>query len=464
VKLVGTLGMLPLYHLEKGDDVSQMCDDIEKTSYILAHDGLWLLKKTDFFWSLRAAKVPNAVEKTEALINTHGLPLVPKEEMDTAIAFFRRVYAIHKSEAALILYWLPGTTQFKWTCPKQTVAPASVNYSDVPHPGEGWIVLLHMHSHASMSAFHSGTDDHDEKFVDGYNITIGKLNTPGYEFECRIMIGGLSLKSKMEDIVENWLPPVGEFPNEWLNNVNTPPPYVAPAYTPYNPPVGCFPPVSRPWDDKYMAPQGHGSHNYVPPGQHGEWKSDLGKSRVPLTSTMKQQNNVDGKRSHGNAKKNKKYQAPMSDLYPLSGPSRNTSETVAVRKWIDANFKFLTELGYTGQDYAAFLSMTLAQAKEELEADNRDYFIGNGLALPTQCDILGYKQNVIPFNQHASGRVMLTPVEQESDGFVPAPFNSKTDTTPEEETTIISRETEPGKVDENPLQGIYLTKANGGII
>lgn len=136
--------------------------------------------------------------------------------MDQAISFFRKIYEMHKSEAALILYW--DKTTFKWSCPKQTVSGASVRYEE-EHPGDGWIPILHMHSHASMSAFHSGVDDKDEVNVDGYNITIGKLQDDSHEFECRIMLGKAHQKCSMGDIIEDWVTQA-EFPNEWLNRVD----------------------------------------------------------------------------------------------------------------------------------------------------------------------------------------------------------------------------------------------------
>ena len=214
MKELAKLGFMKLFLLEKGDKFEELV--FEETCYILSGSGLFILKVNDLYRSLAKCEVPNSIAM-KPFMDYSKLPKIPKIYMNQAICFFKKIYDLHKTEAALILYW--NRTEFKWSCPEQKVSGASVNYTE-DHPGEGWMTLLHMHSHASMSAFHSGTDDKDEMHVDGYNITIGKLNDV-FEFECRVMIGKAQTKCNMEDIVENWIEQA-DFPNEWLNKVNAP--------------------------------------------------------------------------------------------------------------------------------------------------------------------------------------------------------------------------------------------------
>jgi len=214
VKELGKIGFLKLYLLEKADKVSEL--KLEETCYLLGGLGLFMYKSNDLFKSIARCEVPNSCDVLP-FIDASKLPKIPKAFLDQAIAFFKKVYDLHKTESALILYW--DKTTFKWSCPKQKVSGGSVSYVE-EHPGEGWLPILHMHSHASMSAFHSGTDDKDEFYVDGYNITIGKLNDI-FEFECRIMLGKAQQKCKLSDIIFEELPEAS-FPNEWLNNVDAP--------------------------------------------------------------------------------------------------------------------------------------------------------------------------------------------------------------------------------------------------
>lgn len=211
MKELGKIGFLKCYLLEKADDPSKL--ELEETCYLLGGLGLFMYKSNDLFKSIARCEVPNSCD-VKPLIDASKLPKIPKIYLDQAIAFFKKIYDLHKTEAALILYW--NRTTFKWSCPKQKVSGGSVSYNE-EHPGDGWLPILHMHSHASMSAFHSGVDDKDEAYVDGYNITIGKLNDI-FEFECRIMLGKAQQKCKLSDIIQE-ITPEAIFPNEWLNNV-----------------------------------------------------------------------------------------------------------------------------------------------------------------------------------------------------------------------------------------------------
>lgn len=76
-----------------------------------------------------------------------------------------------------------------------------------------------IHSHGSMGAFHSSTDDGDEFDFDGLHITVGTIDTnPTYS--CRFISCGHDFKiSDIKDIVE--MPELsGEFPEEWSKQVS----------------------------------------------------------------------------------------------------------------------------------------------------------------------------------------------------------------------------------------------------
>lgn len=134
-----------------------------------------------------------------------NLPKVPAHIIYKALLFFRKVYRKHRSEAAVILCYNPDTDEYGLYCPKQDVSGAHVDYDrrfynrnkrgevNVPEAGEnhqtyGKIddVMIEMskqgfrnvgtiHSHANFSAFHSGTDTHDESSFDGVHITLGHV-------------------------------------------------------------------------------------------------------------------------------------------------------------------------------------------------------------------------------------------------------------------------------------------------
>jgi hypothetical protein len=118
-------------------------------------------------------------------------------------SFFKEVYRVHKSEA-IVLFHKDNTddSEYKVLVPEATTASAGhlsydaaqVVYCEncrVCNPGEitkcpqcggNDIRPTHIygtaHSHGSMSAFHSGTDDAHEKGQTGFHITFGKVDEP----------------------------------------------------------------------------------------------------------------------------------------------------------------------------------------------------------------------------------------------------------------------------------------------
>lgn len=214
MKKIGKLSLFDLFLLEKNDDIEKTVNSLKGTCYLLGGDGLYMFKRTEFFWSVKRVKVPNT-PNIKPMGKLYGLPKIPKAIFMQAVAFFKAIYERDKTEAVLVLYWNPKTNDMLWSCPEQENSGASSEYTDQP-PEVGYIPLLHTHSHAAMTAFHSGTDDKDEEFIDGYNITVGKLNMQSPEYESRVMIGGLAMKCTMSDIIDDWEDNFGSFPQEWM--------------------------------------------------------------------------------------------------------------------------------------------------------------------------------------------------------------------------------------------------------
>lgn len=98
--------------------------------------------------------------------------------------------------------------------PAQTAGPASVSYDKAPKM-EGWVVAGTIHSHASMSAFHSGTDHADEEFFDGVHITIGKLDSVP-EYSCSIMAQGKRAMMDPSELIDG-MAPQNMVPAAWVS-------------------------------------------------------------------------------------------------------------------------------------------------------------------------------------------------------------------------------------------------------
>lgn len=149
---------------------------------------------------------------------------IPQPILQQAVAFFQAVYNRHQSEAIVLLFYAPAAPQGqKWLimAPEQIVTGGTCRYEDPGPAPTGWFLAGTIHSHGSMAAFHSGTDDRDEDFRDGIHITAGRVNSL-VEFSVSVVIEGQRFKLELSDIVEGVQ--LVDFPAQWLQLVRKPAP------------------------------------------------------------------------------------------------------------------------------------------------------------------------------------------------------------------------------------------------
>lgn len=151
------------------------------------------------------ATLPQAIDFTAAKL--------PLELMRKVTAWFKAVFQKHRSEAVGYLYYQPSTGEWQFIPPTQTATVASAKYDEAPRLS-GWQVVGTIHSHGSMSAFHSGVDDRDEECFDGVHITVGKVDGVP-EYSCSIVVQG---KREVVDpaILINGMAPANDIPTSWL--------------------------------------------------------------------------------------------------------------------------------------------------------------------------------------------------------------------------------------------------------
>jgi hypothetical protein len=84
----------------------------------------------------------------------------------------------------------------------QSVTAASIKYTMEKLPGIS--IIGSIHSHASMSAFHSGVDIKDEIDFDGLHITLGKFNgkDDSFEISSQLTSGNAREDINYNDIIE----------------------------------------------------------------------------------------------------------------------------------------------------------------------------------------------------------------------------------------------------------------------
>jgi PRTRC genetic system protein A len=179
-------------------------------TWFIAGNGKWLIQKNKaLFAGLKKSNegIPTLPESklSNAFISlTYGK--IPQEILNQIVAFFRAVMAKHGgSEAFCQVYWDLQESKYVVHVPSQVVSGAAVRYDatknlDKSNP-ERYVFVYECHSHNSMSAFWSGTDNADENDLRVYGV-FGKLNNEKWEHKQRTIVGEQDIDVPLELIFD----------------------------------------------------------------------------------------------------------------------------------------------------------------------------------------------------------------------------------------------------------------------
>ena len=160
--------MFPIY-LYEGEELPT-----DEICYLIAKQGIFLKKKVGLVESLTKVDKISILNELKPWAKM-DLPKIPGIYTAKIISFFKAVVAKFGGEANVLLYYNEQEKKYKLAIPSQEVSGAACDYKIEGTSIPGYNLVGTIHSHARMSAFHSGTDDNDEKNFDGLHITIGHL-------------------------------------------------------------------------------------------------------------------------------------------------------------------------------------------------------------------------------------------------------------------------------------------------
>lgn len=147
-----------------------------------------------------------------------SLPRLPAALLTQIIAFFRRVCVDHGRdvEALVNVLWDRETGGYVLHVPPQRIDKASVetDLSAQPDP-ERYLHVMDVHSHNTMAARFSRTDDLDEQATRLYMV-IGRLDRYYPDIRCRFACGGRHVEIPAEQVCERTDVP---FAPDWLKAV-----------------------------------------------------------------------------------------------------------------------------------------------------------------------------------------------------------------------------------------------------
>ena len=172
----------------------------DETCYIIGKDGIMLKKTLELIESLTPVDKISFLEPLPTYARMK-IPMMPVRMFANILGFFQEVYDKYKSEAIVLLFFNKSKKSYRVFVPDQEVSPASLKYK-TDKTIKDHILIGTIHSHGSMSAFHSGIDVNDEAKFDGIHITIGKVNGKDFFDICgSIAVNGMRVPINPEEYV-----------------------------------------------------------------------------------------------------------------------------------------------------------------------------------------------------------------------------------------------------------------------
>lgn len=225
---------IPTYIIQNGEKVKPQ--DIPEPFAVVIAKSKRYMKRTNFlysgFFEIQEDTTLGEVDETITLFMELKIPHALFMSIES---FFREIYEKKKSEVAVLLFFNRTLNKWAYCIPQQTVAAASVHYdmkkglSFVKEEDmakylsaveEGYVMVGSIHSHAALSAFHSGVDDKDEFGFDGIHVTIGNFQNEGCTYACRLMLGQKEFKKELKQVVDFPPKPVFLFPEKSVELVS----------------------------------------------------------------------------------------------------------------------------------------------------------------------------------------------------------------------------------------------------
>ncbi|USK62233.1 hypothetical protein [Peribacillus asahii] len=150
------------------------------------------------------------------------LPLVPTVLFQQIYSFFKYFCSIAEVEVMLQLFYDRETKAYFLECPIQTVNKVAVKAEfDKQYLGRNSIRYLQVaqfHSHNTMEAYFSKTDDRDEKAFMIYGV-MGRLHSGNPQMVLRVKANDSYVLIPITSIFEDTSLQRISFPDEWLERI-----------------------------------------------------------------------------------------------------------------------------------------------------------------------------------------------------------------------------------------------------
>ena len=205
-------------------DIDDALQSAKPIRFVMGEDGIYKVMKNGVGTFM--AKVDKVIGlkpiKEGVILN---FPKVPYYMLLQTVTFFKEVMEKkNDAEAMVQFYWDPLGEKYIMYCPEQEITRASVRFLRSTEYDSKYTLVMDIHSHNTMGAFWSGTDNADEQETRVYGV-LGKLDKDPFEYKFRISVGGQHRDIDIFDIFEHPYPKVS-FPEEWMDRCKKPEPKV----------------------------------------------------------------------------------------------------------------------------------------------------------------------------------------------------------------------------------------------
>lgn len=176
------------------------------------------------------------------------LPKIPLKLLNQIISFFKDVCDDSGNEVFARIYFDKENQEYLAFVPKQTISKANVTYNITDErfqTEDRYLFVLDIHSHNTMSAFFSGTDNADERTSGKVYMVVGELDKENIKYKIRTYqepthveidlfdvfekpnvstelvteYGTFSFEVPDEKLIKNILCKVEEYPDEWPEQI-----------------------------------------------------------------------------------------------------------------------------------------------------------------------------------------------------------------------------------------------------
>lgn len=188
-------------------------------TFVAAENGLFEVRQNAIgTFARKVDGVPGMGQVAEGFVS--ALPKLPWTLFEQAVSFFRAVMKRHGgAESYIQFFWNKAEGNYFAHVPRQYVSGGHVSFDRDVEVEAQHILVMEAHSHNTMGAFWSGTDNADEQ-ADRLFMVMGHLDQRTPEVRVRCAMGGKHVDLSIEETFET---PLGqEVSQSWLDQVSPP--------------------------------------------------------------------------------------------------------------------------------------------------------------------------------------------------------------------------------------------------